>query len=157
MAWTAPATWSTAQVVTAADLNAQLRDNMSVLQEKAFNVVFDGAGAALTTDMYVDVIVPIKMDIAEYTAVANQVGVFNCDIWRQAWSSDFSSDSFVDSDDSITASAPILIDSDNPTSRQDTTLSGWTKGLAADDILRFQLETITNIKKVTISMRLNVS
>jgi len=146
-------TWTTGEVVTAAMLNEQIRDNGDVLKEVAFNIIFDGSGATLTTDMYVEVIVPLKMDLAEYTATANQTGIFNCDVWRQAWSSDYSSDSFVDSDDSITASAPILIDSD--TSKQDTTLTGWTKGLAADDILRFQLENVTNIKKVTISMRAN--
>ena len=40
MAWTAPRTWSTGEIVTAAQLNEQIRDNMNMLIQKDGSVAF---------------------------------------------------------------------------------------------------------------------
>lgn len=51
MAWTAPSTWTTGTVVTAAQLNAQLRDNMKELwREVAYAQITSNATTAATTE-----------------------------------------------------------------------------------------------------------
>lgn len=56
MAWTTPATWTTNQLVSASDLNAQIRDNMSFLfnGQSVSSVVRNGTYST-TSNSFVDV------------------------------------------------------------------------------------------------------
>lgn len=49
MAWTTPRTWATNELVTAALLNEQLRDNVNHLLEKANSQLVFGSGTNFTT------------------------------------------------------------------------------------------------------------
>lgn len=52
MAWTAPRTWATSELVTALLLNAQLRDNLLILKT---NIADDGsitAGSVLEVQVF---------------------------------------------------------------------------------------------------------
>ena len=51
MAWTAPRTWTTGEIVTAAHLNEQVRDNATHLKDTLTSCTFAGAPTrALSTD-----------------------------------------------------------------------------------------------------------
>lgn len=55
MAWTAPATWVTGEVVTAAKLNEQVRDNMSALRSASVAQVGTVATTAITTSTWTSI------------------------------------------------------------------------------------------------------
>lgn len=56
-AWTTPATWSTTQLVTASDLNEQIRDNLSALKAPPtdYHVLNEGADYTLNSAVFADV------------------------------------------------------------------------------------------------------
>ncbi len=43
MAWTAPRTWTTGELVTAAIMNAHIRDNQNTLNPSGVSFVIDGS------------------------------------------------------------------------------------------------------------------
>ena len=57
MAWTAPATWSPGQVVTATDFNAQLRDNLGYLLSRPNSSIKrdNNANYTTTSGVFVDI------------------------------------------------------------------------------------------------------
>ncbi|MDA2917870.1 hypothetical protein MYX64_13700, partial [Nitrospinae bacterium AH_259_B05_G02_I21] len=66
------------------------------------------------------------------------------DIWKDTYTNYPPTDA-----DSITASAPVTITS--ATKSEDSTLTGWTTGITADDIVRYNVDSITTITRVTVS------
>ena len=61
MAWTAPRTWTTGELVTAALLNTHVRDNLNVLNPTALTLTVDGGGAAITTGSKLHFSVPFGL------------------------------------------------------------------------------------------------
>ena len=55
MAWTSPRTWVAGETVTAAQLNAHIRDNLDFLHSKDHASVYDSANQALTDVTYENV------------------------------------------------------------------------------------------------------
>ena len=156
MAWTAPKTWTTGEVVSAANMNAHLRDNLNALIGIGWNVVFDGGGAAITTDTYIDVRVPCKCDITSVSAFGDDTdGTITVDIYK-ILSSDYGTAQPLDSD-SIVASAPITLDTDSSGYSYDATLTGWTKGLVAGNLLRYYVEACATTTQCTIETDVNRS
>ncbi|GAI84044.1 unnamed protein product, partial [marine sediment metagenome] len=80
------------------------------------------------------------------TIVADKSGAIVVDIWKDTY------EHFPPDDgDSITASAPPTLS--QAQKGQDTTLTGWDKGLAAGDWLTFNVDSCTTITRVTISLK----
>lgn len=65
MAWTAPVTWAADQLVTAADMNAQIRDNLLVLKTA---IDADGKIVAISSTYFA------SLDGANLTGVAKTAG-----------------------------------------------------------------------------------
>ena len=149
MAFTAFRTWVTGEVVTAAQLNEQIRDNGNALLAIGWNVVLGGSGSVITTDTYVDVRVPCKCDITSVEAFGDDTdGTITVDI-RKIVSSDYATAQPADSD-SIVASAPITLDTDDSGYSYDATLTGWTKGLVATNLLRYYVEACATTTQCTV-------
>lgn len=110
-----------------------------------FGVVIDGGGATITTGIKGDFVVPYACTIVGVTALADQSGSIVVDVWKDSYAN-FPP---TDSPDSITASAPITISA--ATKSQDSTLTGWTTSLAAGDVLRFNVDSVSSITRVAIS------
>ena len=58
MGWTTPVTWAAGTVVSASDMNAQLRDNMDYVHSRkpvSINLLNDGADYTTTSTSFVDV------------------------------------------------------------------------------------------------------
>jgi hypothetical protein len=122
-------------------------------EKKSF--VIDGAGSAITTGVVGVWIVPWACTITGVTALAETVsgdnsGSIVVDLWNESYAN--YSDTVPDNGDSITASAPVTISAGIKS--QDTTLTGWTTTLAAGSVLRFNVDSCTDVKRLTITLNL---
>lgn len=108
--------------------------------------VIDGGGSAITTGVKGDLRVPFACTITAAEAVADQSGSIVVDVWKDTFANYPPTDA-----DSITSSAPVTISSS--TKVEDTTLTGWTKSVAAGDCLRFNVDSATTVQRVTVMLK----
>ena len=108
--------------------------------------IIDGAGSAITTGQKGHLEIPFACTIQRVTMLADISGSIVVDIWKDIYANFPPADA-----DSITASAPPTIATAQKA--QDSTLTGWTKSIAAGDILAFNVDSITTITRVTISLK----
>jgi hypothetical protein len=143
---TAPFTVSSTTNVT--NLNADLWDGLhsSSLTYASIQFVIDGGGAVITTGVKGDLEIPFACTIDRVTALADTSGSINVSIWKDVYANYPPTTA-----DTITASANVTITT--ATKSQDSTLTGWTKSITADDTLRFNVESCATITRVTISLR----
>lgn len=113
----------------------------------AIAYVFDGGGAALTTGVKGDLLIPFACTINSATLQADQSGSIVIDIWKKT----YTLDSPPAVAQTITASAKPTLASHQ--SSQDATLSGWTTSVAANDMLRFNIDSITTCTRVTLTLK----
>lgn len=106
----------------------------------------DGNGVALATGILGDAQVPFACTITGAMMLADQSGSAVVDVWKDSYANYPPTN-----DDSITASAPLTIST--ATKSNDTTLTGWTVAVAAGDTLRFNLDSVTSITRLTIILR----
>jgi hypothetical protein len=109
-------------------------------------VVIDGGGAEITTGIKGDLEIPIGVTLTAVRMLADQSGSIVVDIWKDTYANFPPTDA-----DSITAAAPPTIST--ATKSEDTSLTGWTTSVTAGDILRFNVDSVTTIERVTISIR----
>lgn len=113
-------------------------------------IVIDGGGAALTTGIKGDLFIPYACTIIDVTMLADQSGSVVVDVWKKAYSSYPPTVT-----ETITASALPTITT--ALKSQNTTLVGWTTALAAEDTLRFNVNSCTSITRLTLAMRVSVT
>lgn len=107
------------------------------------NYVIDGGGSTITTGVKGDIVIPFNCQIIEATLLADQSGSIVVDVWKDSYTN------FPPvTGDKITSSAPPTITT--ATKSTDTTLTGWTKGLSVGDVLRFNVNSVTTITRVTL-------
>jgi hypothetical protein len=119
----------------------------AIAQIATLNFVIDGGGAAITTGIKGDIELPWAGAISQVTMLADQSGSIVVDIWKDTYANFPPDDA-----DSITGAAPPTIT--NAQKSQDATLTGWTTSVAADDILRFNVDSCTGITRCTVSLKL---
>jgi hypothetical protein len=107
--------------------------------------IIDGAGAELTTGIAGDLEIPFACTITGATLLADQSGSVVVDIWKDTYANYPPTNA-----DSITASAPPTIATAEKS--QDTTLTGWTTSIAAGDTLRFNVDSVTTITRLTVAL-----
>lgn len=121
-----------------------------VNKDLSITLVIDGSGSAITASVKGDLRVPFACTISRATLLADQSGSIVIDIWKDTYTNFPPTDA-----DSITASAPPTISSS--TKSEDSTLTGWTTSLTADDILRYNVDSCTTIERVTLSLKVTKS
>ena len=104
---------------------------------------FDGGGDALLAGSFCDVLVPYGMTITKVTVLAAETGNLVVDIWKDSYGNFPPTVA-----DKITASAPPTLSS--AAKMQDSTLTGWTKPVAAGSTLRFNVNSCSGIKRATL-------
>lgn len=109
----------------------------------AFSI--DGGGSALTTGVKADVYVPYACTITAVTLLADQSGSVVVDIWKDTYANYPPTVA-----DTITAAAKPTLSA--ATKSQDTTLTGWTKTIAAGDTLRFNIDSISTITRLVLTL-----
>lgn len=108
--------------------------------------IIDGGGSAITTGIKGDLEIPFNCTIEQVTLLADQSGSIVIDIWKDTYANFPPTVA-----DTITAAAKPTITT--ATKSQDATLTGWTKSITKGDILRFNVDSITTVQRVTLSLR----
>ncbi len=120
-----------------------VESDVSDLKESVLTFVIDGGGSEISTGVKGDLLVPFGCTITKVTLLADQTGSVVIDIWKDTYANFDPTNA-----DSITASAPPTIST--AAKSQDATLTGWTTTITAEDILRFNVDSITDIQRVSI-------
>lgn len=108
--------------------------------------VIDGAGNTITTGVKGDIQVPFPCVIKSWSLVADQSGNCVIDVWKDS----FTNFPPVDAD-SITASAPPTLSSNNRNTN--STMTGWTTTISADDFLRYNVDSAAGVTRVTLTFK----
>ena len=135
---------NTASGLTATDVQDaidELASSVSVV-----GAFFDGGGSAITAGSKVYVRVTFDCTIVEATALADVSGSAVVDVWKDTYANYPPTDA-----DSITASAPVTISA--ATKSTDTTLTGWTTGITAGDVLAFNVDSCSTITKLNVQLK----
>lgn len=107
--------------------------------------IIDGGGTVLTTGVHGDLEIPYNCTIERVTLLADQTGDVEIDLFV---------DTFANYPpvvgDSIVAAAPPTITTDD--NSQDATLTGWTTALASGSTIRYNINSVTIIERVTIAL-----
>jgi hypothetical protein len=112
--------------------------------------VIDGGGSVITTGLKGYLEIPFACDIQQATLLANVSGSIVVDVFKCDYAN-FNVTTHPIAADKITASAPPTISAG--TKSQDAALPGWTKSIAAGDILAFNVNSVATIQRVTLSLK----
>jgi hypothetical protein len=115
---------------------------------RTITFIIDGGGATITTGVKGDLEIPFACTISRATLLADVSGSIVVDIWKDTYANYPPTNA-----DSITASAKPTITS--ATKSQDSTLTGWTTTINAGDTLRFNVDSVTTIGRVTLSLKVS--
>jgi hypothetical protein len=123
----------------------------SNLKTTTLTFIIDGGGSTITTGIKGDLgPIDFACTINAVTLLADQSGSIVIDIWKDTYANFPPVDA-----DSITASAPPTIST--ATKSQDSTLTGWTTSISAGDILRFNVDSVTSIQRVTLALKVTLT
>lgn len=122
---------------------ARLSTNIKTL---TITFIIDGGGSAITTGEKGHLEIPFACTINRVTMMADQSGSIVVDIWKDTYAN---FPPLVG--DSITAADKPTITTAQKS--QNSTLTGWTTAIAAGDILAFKVDSVTDIERVTISLK----
>ena len=146
MAYTAPITRTTGDIITASIWNQDIKANEEALALTGFTTAIDGGGAAITTGTKHTIEVPFAMTLSSVTATADVSGSIVVDLWKDTYANYPPTNA-----DSICSSSPITIAT--ATKSQDTSLTGWTKAWSQGDIILPNVDSCTTITKVSLSFK----
>jgi len=118
-------------------------------QYTSVTFVFSGAGSPILAGYAGDIQIPFAGTIIESSLVADQSGSIVCGISKSSYSG------FPGSLTSIVASAPPTLSAAQKST--DSTLTGWTTSIAANDILRFSVTSASSVTNVTLTLRIKRS
>ena len=111
-----------------------------------FRYVIDGGGSAITTGVKFDDVVPYNCTVTSWDIYSDQTGSIVVDIWQDTYANFPPTNA-----DSITTSEKPTLSS--ASKNQDTSLNsgnGWA--LTQGRVLRFNVDSITTVQRVTIAL-----
>lgn len=114
------------------------------------NFVIDGIGAEISPGIQGYIQVPFDCTINSATLLADQTGSIEVDIFKSTYSA-FDPTTHPASGDKITASAPPTITTAKKAT--DSTLTGWTTTVAAGDVLAVNVNSVTDIQRCTLILK----
>lgn len=112
----------------------------------AIGFIIDGGGSVILTGVKGDIEVPFDCTILGVDLLADQIGDVVVDIWADSYANFPPTIA-----DTITGTALPTITSDIKSS--DSTLSGWTTTILSGTILRYNVNSCTNIQRLSISLK----
>jgi hypothetical protein len=134
---------SVGQVLVSGGASAPTWSNLAT----AASIILDGNGAPFTTGVKAYLQIPFNATITSVTLLADQTGSVVVDIWKDTYANFPPTVA-----DTICGGSKPTISSN--IKYTDSTLTGWTKTITANDILAFNIDSVTNIVKLTISLTL---
>lgn len=129
-----------------ADLATRIAVEFNKHRYHTITYVIDGGGAAITTGLKGYLEIPFACTIDRWTLLADQSGSIVVDLWKDTYAN---APPVIG--DVITASAKPTIST--AVKAQSSTLTGWTATIAAGDVLAFNVNSVTGIQRVTLSLR----
>lgn len=112
--------------------------------------IIDGGGSAITVGEKGHIRIPFACEIQRVTLLADQAGRIKIDIWKDTYANFPPTDA-----DTITGANEPEISSG--VKDEDAVLTDWTKTINAGDILAFNVDICTTIKRVTISLKVETT
>jgi hypothetical protein len=108
--------------------------------------IMDGGGSAITTGQKGHIEIPFACTITGWTLLADQSGSIVIDVWK---------DTYANFPPTV---ADTIAGSEKPTlssvqKNQDLTLTTWSTSVAAGDILAFNVDSVSTVTRVTLSIR----
>lgn len=108
---------------------------------------FDGGSAVLSVSKTADLWVPFQTTLREVVMLSKETGSVQVGIWATGYSSYPPT-----SANSITGTATPAISSTNK--YKDTTLSTWTTTFASDTCFRFNINSVSSIVQVVVTLKI---
>ncbi len=119
--------------------NSQLPANTNI---SSIGTVVDGGGFVLTTGQKGYIYCPFAGTITAATLIGDAAGSIVLDVWKTPFST-------IPTDaDSITASAPPTLGAAQAS--RDTSLTGWTRSVAAGDVFGFNIDSVSGLRRVAL-------
>lgn len=107
--------------------------------------IIDGGGVVITTGVKGDLEIGFDCEITRATLLADQAGSIVVDVWADVFGN-YPPTVL----DTITAAAkPTIVAA---TKSQDSVLTGWTTLIPAGTTLRFNVDSVSTIQRVTLSL-----
>jgi hypothetical protein len=120
----------------------------------AIIAVIDGGGAAITTGVKGYVEVPYASTLTQVDMVADRSGSIVVNLWKCSYAQFDAGSTHPVAADKITSSTPPTISSGVKST--DSTLASWTKTLAANDVLAFNVDSVSTIQRATLTLKLGL-
>lgn len=120
-------------------------------QLKSFGTTIDGGGTTIATGLVkASIVVPYACTITGWTLLADQTGSIVVDVWKQTYAS------------YPPVVAQTITGADIPTisssnKGQNLTLSAWTTAVSAGDTFRFNVNSVTTLTNVTLTIQATVT
>jgi hypothetical protein len=112
--------------------------------------IIDGGGSAIVAGLKGYLHFDFACVINEVTMLADQTGSIIVDIWKSAYSA-FNPGTHPVVGDTITgASVPTI---SSGVKYQDSTLTGWTTAVSADDVIAFNVNSASTVNRVTVDLK----
>jgi hypothetical protein len=131
----------TPQIVSASSVSA----SVYVGQQSSIIYVMDGGGLTIQTGVKGDLYIPFNCVITEWILLANQTGSAVIDIWSDTYGNYPPTVA-----DTITGTELPTLSS--ATKNKSTTLSGWNKNITAGSTLRFNLDSVSSLARITLTL-----
>lgn len=113
-----------------------------------WSFVIDGGGSTISTGVKGFVVVPYACTLTDMWMLGDQSGSIVVDIWKKAFTTTLPAVG-----NTITASALPTISS--AITVHDATLTGWTTAVAAGDMVGYNVNSITTMQRVTVTLKCN--
>lgn len=143
---TAAAGTNTTQLATTAFVEGEVADGKGLVSSAG--VTIDGGGSTPSTGSKGFLQVPFGCTITGWTLLADASGSAQITVKK-------CSDAGFPTTASIVASAPPNLSSAQK--GESSTLTGWTTAISANDILEFNLDSVTTCKRLTLELKLTRS
>lgn len=108
--------------------------------------IIDGGGSAITTGVKGDIMIPFDCTVQGWDIVADTSGSIVVDVWKDTYANFPPTVA-----DTVTGSEKPTLSS--ATKNQDLTLSSWTTSFSRGDWLRYNVDSITTVTRVTVVIR----
>ena len=128
-------------------LQDQITNNTNSIatSKVAINFIIDGGGSAITTGIKGFVEIPYGMTVTGWQIFGDQSGSIVIDVWKDTYANFPPSVA-----DTITGTEkPTLSSQQN---NQDLSLSTWTTALSQGDILAYNVDSVSTVTRITVTI-----
>lgn len=124
----------------------ELENSINDLESSSIQVIFDGGDSVLSTGIQLDIVVPFDCVINSVELLAAQTGSIVFDIWKNIYANfpPTNIDTIIN-----TGAGGIKPGISNDVKSQPS-INNWSTSLSIGDVLRFNIDSISSIKKCNL-------